>query len=415
MKEKIFNLLYIFCIAICFTTNFAGQVINYYLRVFIGFIWIIIWLFKEYKSKNKLVIHKLLPEYLLQWFLIPLWTCFIWTVNKPTGFDASYQSRMFSNTLYIIVAIVNAYAASRLFGEKAINMAFKSLLLIMSLNFIVVLFHYGLGSIIVYLQNVVIGEFQYESTLWQLANELEMQGPTMVMGVYLVYFLFLCNPERKQETYYEKKIRTISIILTIPFVYIGFKRTVIVACVVVIIMLLVIKQRRINVKDVINLVGAAMMILIIGYVIVAKFNFIAILSDRLNINTLGRVSIYAQVARLYELSPLYMGKGFCFVSKYMFDNTGFVAHSEAIRMYAEIGAIPCILWLYYNLIALPQKITHKFGTNSGKMILTITIYIFTTYLFENTLVLYPMQYTLALFVFISIFDYSKSKKTIEER
>ena len=52
-------------------------------------------------------------------------------------------------------------------------------------------------------------------------------------------------------------------------------------------------------------------------------------------------------AKYYEFSPLYMGKGFLYVDKTMYDSIGFVAHSVIVKMFAEIGCIPFLIWIYH--------------------------------------------------------------------
>ena len=73
-------------------------------------------------------------------------------------------------------------------------------------------------------------------------------------------------------------------------------------------------------------------------------------------------------------------------------------------MYIELGFIPFVGWLWYYLYYIPQKIVLSYGKEAGKICLTITVFVFSTFLVENTMTLYPLQYALTMFTIFMIND-----------
>lgn len=404
MQKFTFKLLYIVSMAVCFTTKLNGQNLNYYIKIWIGLVWIGIWLLDTIHRYHAIRYKKLLRWYIVPWALIALWSIVLWTLIPPEGYNVRYLFRMLSNTVMIMIAITNAYVGAYYFGIESIPMALASVVLIIFLNLVMVIPQYGIANFLLYLKDVVGGNFPYHSSLWYLASDLEIQGPTMVLGIFLIYFMWF---DQQSVKAFQKggNLKKIFILLIIVFcLYIGFKRTVVLGVFAVFCLLSILKSRRFNLHSIANISGFSMCIISIWYVAAAKLNLLEKITAAFNIDTLGRTNIYKQASELFVLDLLYLGKGFCYVSKYMYDKIGFAVHSEAIRMYAEIGAIPYIMWNIYYLICMPKKVMLNYGEESGRACMAVTIYVFATYLVENTLVMYAMQYCLALFVFVNIFS-----------
>lgn len=389
------ELVYIISMAVAFTSNYSGATINYYTKIYIGLAWIVVWLAAIATGRKKLRPDKMLMEYIKPWLLIMVWSGIVWVLNKPNPFDSSYVTRMISNTSMIMISCINAYAASVFFGKRVIKLTFMALILSIVANAIKVIPMFGMADFIKYLKNVAMGEFEYGSRLWLMSNELEVQGPTMTLGIFVIYFLWF-DTESRWRT------RILFSVIAIAFSYIGFKRTEMFGILSVFLLLGILRNKHVNLKYVIRISGIVIMVLFFSYIILVKTDLIVQISEKYSIDTMGRISIYRFAAKMFELSPFYCGKGFCYVAKYMYDQIGFVTHSEAVRMYSEIGAIPCFIWLYHYVLNIPMKITNQYGYKAGRTAMAVTIYVFVTYLVENTLVLYPMQFCLTLFAFVEM-------------
>ena len=80
----------------------------------------------------------------------------------------------------------------------------------------------------------------------------------------------------------------------------------------------------------------------------------------------------------------------------------------------ELGFLPFIAWLWYYIYFIPQKVVTEFGTKFGKVCITITVFVFSTFLFENTLGLYPLHYALTLFTLLQLAVYENNAEYVEE-
>lgn len=393
------KLLYIVTMAIAFTSNFMGENTNYYLRLGMGLLWILLW---TIRTKGVIKISKFLRYLIFPWICIFILTLFLWIVNRPEYFNLSYVTRMISNVLYCVVATINAYIGLDIFKKEVINMSFWALIGSIGVNFIFAWQKYGYANIITYLKTVLVQNYTYGSIMEDVAKSLEVQGATMALGVFFIYYLFYYDKEKKLT---QKKY----ILLSLIGLYIGFKRVVLLGVILVIGILWVLKLKKINIRKVILYTFFAFTLISYGYIIVVKTDLISLISLYFNVDMMGRNVIYRNVSKLFEISPFYMGLGFGYAAKYMFDTTTFAVHSDILRMYIELGFLPFIGWIWYYVYFIPQKVIDVFGREAGKICITITVFVFSTFLVENTMGLYPLMYGLALFTVCKLADSERAE------
>ena len=398
------SLVYIFTMAIAFTSNFMGVNTNYYLRLGVGLLWIVIWVIR---SKGVIQTNKFLRHLIIPWICIFALTLFLWVFNRPEYFDSSYVTRMFSNVLYCLVATLNAYIGLVFFGKKVIKLSFFALICSIAANFMSVWNIYGNANIITYLKNVFVQDYAYGSTMLDVSMDMEVQGATMALGLFFVYYLFFYNDGTKIT-------KTLYILVSLLGLYIGFKRVVLLGVLLVVAILWILKSKKANVKNVILYAFIVFTILAFGYVVVVKTDLISLISMYFNVDMMGRTNIYRNASKLFEISPFYLGLGFGYAAKYMFDTTNFAVHSDIVRMYIELGFFPFFAWLWYYIYFVPQKVVDVIGSEAGKICIAATIFTFSTFLVENTLGLYPLQYGLTLFTIYKLFDDENNAELLEE-
>ncbi len=384
------KLLYIITTAIAFTSNFVGVNTNYYLRLGMGLLWIIIWIIR---SKGVIRIDKFMRYMIFPWIMIFLLTLVLWMVNRPDFFNMSFFTRMVSNVIYCLVPIINAYIGLEFFGKYVIDMFFYSLFSSIFINTVVVWQKFGTSLTLIYLKTLLFQEYRSGTALLDLAMGMEVQGATMALGIFFVYYLFYCEDEKPLK-------RNIYILLSLVGLYIGFKRVVLLSILLVIAILWVLRFKRVNIRKVILYTFIVFITISFCYIFVVKTDLISTIASYCNVNMMGRTNIYMSVSKLYTLSPLYFGMGFGYIAKYLFETTGFAVHSEILRMYIELGFWPFIGWIWYNIYYIPQRVVSTFGNEAGKVCITATVYTFSTYLVENTLGLYPLHYGMTLFTIL---------------
>ena len=377
---------------IAFTSNFMGSATNYYLRLGMGVLWIIIW---ALKGKGVFRSNKFLRVLLFPWIAIFVLTLFLWLVNRPEYFDISYFTRLISNILYLLVPIINAYIGIELFGKSVIDMSFFSLIASIALNTFSVWQKYGTALTVTYLSTLLVHDYKTGTAILDLAMSMEVQGATMALGIFFVYYLLSDKDKTPLQRFF-------FIVLSLIGLYIGFKRVVLLSVVLVILILWMLRLKRINVRNVILYTFLVFTAISFVYVFVLKTDLISLIAGYFNVDMMGRTNIYRNVSSMYELSPFYLGTGFGYMAKYLFETTGFAVHSDILRMYIELGFIPYLGWLWYNLYYIPQRTVSFFGSEAGKICLIATVYTFSTFLVENTLGLYPLHYGLTVFTMLYV-------------
>lgn len=390
----ILKILYVLSMAVSLTLKFNGQQISYDIQMLFGMIWILIGavgaMAVQVIHGHSVRIPRILIELLIPWILIFAFTLILWTFWPPELVNEQYFSRMIGNGMLIIVAILNAFVGTMLFGSKVINLSFYSLVITIVANMIVVLPQYSLATFLTYLIQVVPGNYIWQSPLWSLADKLETQGPTMTMGIYAIYFIWFDHIDGSIK-------RHLLIGISLVCLYIGFKRTAVVGVILVLIFMWLIDNHNVNFRSAVNMIGTVMIVFFGVYIYLLDSGNLERLASFFKIDMMGRATIYSYLVQLFSFNPLYIGKGFTYVAKTMYDSIGFESHSEIVRMYSEIGFVPFFVWLYYYLIFFPKSISSKYGNQAGRMFLVTVIYVFGTFLTENTLMTYSMQYSLALF------------------
>lgn len=403
--DNMLTIFYIITMAIAFTSNFMGANTNYYIRLCMGLLWIVLW---AVRSKGVIKTNRFLRYLLFPWLFIFVLTVFLWICNRPEYFNSSYITRMLSNVLYCLVATINAYIGIDIFGKKIINMSFYALLCSIGANFISVWQKFGTAHIISYLTTVLIQNYNYESIMQEVAMDMEVQGATMAIGIFFVYYLlFYHNEERKFS-----KLKYL--LLSMIGLYVGFKRVVVLGLVVVLGILWIMKFKRIKVHNCIFYTFIVFSAISFGYIALVKTDYISLISAYFNVDMMGRTNIYRNASNLFELSPFYLGLGFGYAAKYMFDTTRFAVHSDILRMYMELGFLPFIGWLWYYIYFIPKKAITEFGIECGKVCLTITVFVFSTFLVENTLGLYPLHYGLTLFTLLQLANDERDREFVKE-
>lgn len=117
--------------AVSLTLKFNGQQISYDIQMLFGMIWILIGavgaMAVQVIHRHSVRIPRILIELLMPWILIFAFTLILWTFWPPKLVNEQYFSRMIGNGMLIIIAILNAFVGTMMFGSKAINLSFYSL------------------------------------------------------------------------------------------------------------------------------------------------------------------------------------------------------------------------------------------------------------------------------------------------
>ena len=378
--------------AVAFSYMFGGEQVTFWYKYLIAFGWTLAYfvpqILKTGVIKGKEATY--LKAYFLPLMVIVIWTLFIWVVNPPNGLSFSNVTRLFSNIIYLALAITSAVAAVHFFGRKVIKLSVWAIAISILANAVYSVYLYGIRVFLSYLPQAVFStEFAYGSKLYLFGMAVEVQDATLATGFFIIYFIFMDKEDLL-------KVRIKYIFLLILLSYIGFKRTEYYALIIIAIWVLIIKKFRISTKIAIYVTGAMFLVIGTVYTIIVKNDTFRVLITTIGTDVNGRQNIYRDLSNYYQLSLFYIGKGFTYVDKMMYDTTGFASHNAIIRMYAELGAIPCIAWIFWYVVSVPKRILKKYGKEEAFILLISTMYLFLAYCIGNAMNFYCIQYCFIL-------------------
>lgn len=396
--------IYVISMAVAFSFYFGGAQVVFWYKYLIAFLWTVSYLgvciVKNRRIKgNSATIIKM---YVYPLLMILGWSLFIFIFYSPSGVNIGNITRMISNVFYLILAITSAISTTYYFGKKVIKYSVWAIALSILANLIYCIHLYGMGIFIQYLPQAALStDFAYGSVLYNFASCIEVQDATLATGFYILYFILFDKED-------DLKTKCLYIGMLFGCSYLGFKRTQLTAVVITGIVIWCIQKSKIEISLIIKIIGIILLIFSFGYICIVKWDLFQMIVDRIGADVTGRQNVYRNLAKYYEISPIYIGKGFTFVDKTMYDTTGFAAHNTIVRMYAELGCIPFIIWTLWYLIRIPLKILNKFGRKISLVVIANTLYLFLTYCIGNSMNFYCIQYS---FVLITVAVISNNRKT----
>lgn len=379
------KIIYILLIAVAFTNTFQGATVSFYLKYILSIIWIVLFLMDV--ARKKKVYRKSLDywkQFCIPYVLIFFWSIFCFVVNGHL--QTQFISRLTGQILYLLITYTCVLATVNFFGKEAIKYSLYAMFLSVLVNLFVTINKYGINSFIEYIKLFLTDiSFTRGTVLYSISGSLEVQDITMASGFYIIYYLLFTNVKEKDKKF--------ALVISIICFILGFKRTGLVAILFTLIFYYMFLKNERNLKFKINVSSIMILVASFLYLVVIKFDVLGILETKFNIKTTGRDMIYRNLASFYTLYPWFLGQGYSYVDKVMYDTITFVSHTIIGKMYAEIGFFPFIFWVVHYTNNTTTKIFNKYGKENCMLYLTCCVYMFITFFFENTLTLYCIQFS----------------------
>ena len=146
------------------------------------------------------------------------------------------------------------------------------------------------------------------------------------------------------------------------------------------------------------------------YIVMIKTGLLFQLCNFLEIETMGRLTLYQWISNYFEFSPLYFGLGIGSTFKMTELQTTwgiYALHSDILRMFVENGFIIFLLWLSYYLLFLPLFIKTNKSSKTFFVYFFTTLYLFLIHFTDNTVLYFVTQYVYTLSI-LFLFKYEKS-------
>lgn len=371
-------------------TNTDGYIqFPYFLKYGIAMIWFAISFLKTViyrKGKIQRQYFRDIKVYAFPAILMVLSVILSMAVNK--NYTTPYMMRSISNISVFLITILSVYGSVMLFGYNTIKLSLYGLVASTLINIVYTTYLYGIPSVFYVLINVIRASFDpYEegTVLANVSLSLEVADATFAYGFFFLYYLLFSDKSKERKK---------GLLLSVIGIYVGLKRIEIAAILVAIIIFKVfIENKGVSRKTVQKIFLMALLFASFFYLYLMKYHVnVFYFLDQSRINMYGRLRL------MYELNPLYIGKGYGYVNKWLEEVSLIyyimsVSHSDLVRMYIELGMIGFIAWIYYYVVSLPRYFYKRTQNRTGDIVLCFVIVLMITYLIDNTATLFATQFS----------------------
>lgn len=383
---KMIEILLIIGLALSYFIYTAIININYYFAIAILLVLIFLFVYLHSKKsidKEKLKAYKIIviPD-----VLIIIYSFIIIAFSDPSILEIK---KFLARALLFITTSFGAVAMYDLYGKKSVKILFYAMLLNYGFYIFTAFTQEGIHNIIVYIQTALKGDSTASSVL-------EAHEITFSFGLLFLYY------------YLNKDTRDIkkTIVCSIIF-FTGFKRIGIIA--VIIVMLLDVCLSKLtksnNIKRIYTLGGIIFLIASFIWIYMVKVDYFSVISERYNINFMGRIKLYSYVKNEYNISVAFLGKGLGHVNVIgELLNLRTAIHSGVLEMYIDMGMIAYVMYTYNKIVLNSKRILKMKNYNKSNIYFLLMIYIFMLWFTDNVATYLNFIFTTNVIVLNSILN-----------
>ena len=337
------------------------------------------------------------PVFLLMIAVYSLISLYIWITDfsKAASIGRAGQKILFQ-TITIVYCVFMCY----LFEDRAINYLFFSMCAANTAIILLEMPKYGIQESISSLVTCLVTFGDAEG----FVRALEIHDITFLFGQFFIYYLMFAPKDTKSE----KRIRRCGVILSVFFMLVGLKRSILPA---VFLVCAYVKLLRTGKKPerFILATGIALFLFFYLYLYLTRSGILVAFLESLGIDMMGRDVLWKLPNDYYELSPFWKGLGFEGVTDLVnmwcregLINRAYPLHNDILKIFIELGAMGFTLWAGINYILYPAYWMTRHDTETGMLYMAVLAYMTVTYLTDNTafyfwscigLRLIPMSYS----------------------
>ncbi|MCR4622153.1 MAG: O-antigen ligase family protein [Clostridiales bacterium] len=323
--------------------------------------------------KNRSAARAWLIEYLAYIILMFVMTSLIYFVQ---GADRALIMRGYEKLAFQAFTVFITISAFYIFGQKAVDHTFWGFVLFYVINIIFALFRYGITPALHSIRDFIVSFGQANGFM----KALELHDAVFAFGVFIIYY------------YLEGvKKHPVKFALAVLFFLLGFKRIGALAILVALPLGSLLKRYIRDLKKAGLILGVTIVLAGFAYIAFVKLGGFSALTRLLGINSMGRDAIYDFVEDCYTLSPSFLGRGFEYITQ-LFKNSTHpslnlaniaAVHNSYLTVFIEFGFFGYFLWTGYWLV-WHHGWTARFGKKVMLAQLLVSVYLFVTYLTDNT-------------------------------
>ena len=320
------------------------------------------------------------PILLLPIAVYILISMYIWISDLS---QASSISRAGQKILFQTITIIYSVFMCYLFEDKAINYLFFSLCGANAAIMLLEIPNYGLQESI---SSIVTCFVTLGTDAEGFMRAMEIHDITFLFGQFFIYYMMFAPKSSASE----KRIRRWGLILSVFFILLGLKRSVLPAMLLVCVYVKLLRVSR-RPKTLIMATGIILVLFFYFYLYLTRSGILVSLLQSLGVDMMGRDVLWSLPNDYYELSPFWKGLGFESVTDLVnmwyqqgLINHAYPLHNDILRVFIELGALGFTLWAVIHYIVYPAYWTTRHDTETGMLYMAALAYMTVTYLTDNT-------------------------------
>ncbi len=337
------------------------------------------------------------PVYLLLMAVYTLVSLYIWITDfSKTGAISRAGQKIMFQTITIVYCVFMCY----LFEDRAVNYLFFSMCATNAGIMLLEMPKYGIQQSISSVVTCLVTFGEAEGFM----RALEIHDITFLFGQFFIYYLMFAPKGTKKE----KRIRRWGAFLSIFFMLMGLKRSIIPAVLLVCACVKLLRLSKRPGKYILT-AGVGLFLFFYLYLYLTRSGILVAFLESLGVDMMGRDVLWSLPNDYYELSPMWKGLGFESATDLVnmwyeegLINRPYPLHNDILKIFIELGALGFTLWAGINYILYPAYWMKRHDTETGILYMAVLVYMTATYLTDNTafyfwscigLRLIPMSYS----------------------
>ena len=322
---------------------------------------------------------------------------YIWVTDFS---QAASITRAGEKILFQTITIIYSVFMCYLLEDRAVNYLFLGMC---STNIAIMLLEMPKYGIQESISSVVTCIVTF-GTAEGFVRALEIHDITFLFGQFFIYYMMFAPKTTKPE----KRMRRCGIVLSLFFIVLGLKRSVLPAvllvCVYVKLLSMVKKPGKFIVAT-----GIGLVVFFWFYLYLTRSGILVEFLESIGIDMMGRDVLWSLPNDYYEFSPFWKGLGFESVTDLVnkwyragLINRPYPLHNDILKIFIELGALGFTLWAGIHYILYPAYWMTRHDVRTGMLYMAVLLYMTATYLTDNTafyfwscigLRLIPMSYS----------------------
>ena len=327
--------------------------------------------------------------YLMFW----MWSAGIWITEFQSW---PYILRGSQNIIYMLTNLLYVIGAVYLFDEDATTYTLISMAFANFAVFVQVGLRTGFPRLI---SEYITLLLTFADDTGGAVRQMELHDMVYGWGTYVVYYMIHRSFKGEKDIW--------KFIISIFFFTLAMKRVAIPGAMGAVIFYWVMKWfvKRFGtrpLRGIITLITVVSIAGLFGYLMIIRSGLFIELAERYDVDLMSRDRLWTFYQDIYWLSPTYLGKGIRFIYNYgsthmeNMDIPIAVVHNVFLELNIETGFWCWIVWLFYELSFRVKRLLEIFDAEAALGMMAMNVYVFSTYLTDNTSFYFPINVTYRL-------------------